>query len=124
MPETGVNTITVPGAVDGWQKLADKFGRKKIKRRPGACRPNRTRRLPRHRMGGDVLERRNRLSARRRCRRKIVFASGSRSQSRRHFHQFRSGRVAATDCGTGRDAFYKGEISKKILETISSVTGA
>ena len=31
MPQTGVHTITVPGAVDGWQKLADKFGRKKLK---------------------------------------------------------------------------------------------
>ena len=30
MPQTGVNAITVPGAVDGWQKLADKFGRKKL----------------------------------------------------------------------------------------------
>src|SRR5246127_2473487 len=28
MPQHGVNAITVPGAVDGWQKLADKFGRK------------------------------------------------------------------------------------------------
>src|SRR5207244_894987 len=30
MPKSGVNTIDVPGAVDGWQKLADKFGRKKL----------------------------------------------------------------------------------------------
>jgi gamma-glutamyltranspeptidase / glutathione hydrolase len=30
MPQHGVQTITVPGAVDGWQKLADKFGRKKL----------------------------------------------------------------------------------------------
>src|SRR5215468_10454975 len=30
MPQSGVNTITVPGAVEGWQKLADKFGRKKL----------------------------------------------------------------------------------------------
>jgi len=30
MPQVGVNSITVPGAVDGWQKLADKFGRKKL----------------------------------------------------------------------------------------------
>jgi gamma-glutamyltranspeptidase/glutathione hydrolase len=30
MPQHGVNSITVPGAVDGWQKLADKFGRKKL----------------------------------------------------------------------------------------------
>src|SRR5260370_38071571 len=30
MPQHGVHTITVRGAVDGWQKLADKFGRKKL----------------------------------------------------------------------------------------------
>jgi gamma-glutamyltranspeptidase/glutathione hydrolase len=30
MPQQGVHAITVPGAVDGWQKLADKFGRKKL----------------------------------------------------------------------------------------------
>ncbi len=30
MPESGIHTITVPGTVDGWQKLADKFGRKKL----------------------------------------------------------------------------------------------
>ena len=30
MPQQGVNAITVPGAVDGWQKLTDKFGRKKL----------------------------------------------------------------------------------------------
>lgn len=30
MPQSGVNSITVPGTVDGWQKLVDKFGRKKL----------------------------------------------------------------------------------------------
>jgi len=30
MPQAGANSITVPGTVDGWQKLADKFGRKKL----------------------------------------------------------------------------------------------
>ncbi len=30
MPDRGIHSITVPGAVDGWQKLADKFGRKKL----------------------------------------------------------------------------------------------
>jgi gamma-glutamyltranspeptidase/glutathione hydrolase len=30
MPQQGINAVTVPGAVDGWQKLADKFGRKKL----------------------------------------------------------------------------------------------
>src|SRR5256884_6672303 len=30
MPKSGVNAVTVPGMVDGWQKLAEKFGRKKL----------------------------------------------------------------------------------------------
>src|SRR5712691_5130838 len=30
MPQHGVHAITVPGAVDGWQNLAEKFGRKKL----------------------------------------------------------------------------------------------
>src|SRR5260370_34067669 len=30
MPQQGVKAITVAGGVDGWQKLADKFGRKKL----------------------------------------------------------------------------------------------
>jgi gamma-glutamyltranspeptidase/glutathione hydrolase len=30
MPQQGVNSIIVPGAVDGWQRLAERFGRKKL----------------------------------------------------------------------------------------------
>lgn len=30
MPQKGINAVTVPGTVEGWQKLADKFGRKKL----------------------------------------------------------------------------------------------
>src|SRR5256885_8341979 len=30
MPQSGINAVTVPGMVDGWQKLAEKFGRKKL----------------------------------------------------------------------------------------------
>jgi len=30
MPQAGINSVTVPGMVDGWQKLSEKFGRKKL----------------------------------------------------------------------------------------------
>jgi gamma-glutamyltranspeptidase / glutathione hydrolase len=30
MPQQGVHSVTVPGAVDGWQKLSAKFGRKSL----------------------------------------------------------------------------------------------
>jgi gamma-glutamyltranspeptidase / glutathione hydrolase len=30
MPALGIDSVTVPGAVDGWQKLLDRFGKKKM----------------------------------------------------------------------------------------------
>lgn len=30
MPQSGIHSVTVPGCVDGWQKLLDRFGRKKM----------------------------------------------------------------------------------------------
>jgi gamma-glutamyltranspeptidase / glutathione hydrolase len=30
MPQRGIQAVTVPGAVDGWQKLLDRFGKKKL----------------------------------------------------------------------------------------------
>ena len=37
MPQHGVHAITVPGAVDGWHALAEKFGRKKLSEDLGAA---------------------------------------------------------------------------------------
>src|SRR5258706_14046175 len=30
MPQTGIHSVTVPGAVDGWDKLLKRFGRKRL----------------------------------------------------------------------------------------------
>ena len=30
MPQHGIQSVTVPGAVDGWQKLLERFGKKKL----------------------------------------------------------------------------------------------
>lgn len=30
MPQSGINSVTVPGVVDGWQKLSERFGRRKL----------------------------------------------------------------------------------------------
>jgi gamma-glutamyltranspeptidase/glutathione hydrolase len=30
MPQSGIHSVTVPGCVDGWQKLLDRFGRRKL----------------------------------------------------------------------------------------------
>jgi len=116
MPDSGIHTIYRPGAVDGWQKLADKFGRKKLgedlaarstQRRmaipvtewwrcTGKCRDYcaamncRQLYLPQDRppKTGEVFRTRN--------------LPGSLQQIAEH----------------GRDAFYKGEIARRIMETM------
>ena len=65
MPQTGVHTITVPGAVEGWQKLADKFGRKKLSEDLADRDSDRAKWFPRHGMGGRLLGGKRRLLARR-----------------------------------------------------------
>jgi len=65
MPQQGVNAITVPGAVDGWQKLADKFGRKKTGGRFGRSDSNRPGRVSGSGMDGGVLGGRSGLPAHR-----------------------------------------------------------
>jgi gamma-glutamyltranspeptidase / glutathione hydrolase len=37
MPQAGINSVTVPGVVDGWQKLSERFGRRKLSDDLGAA---------------------------------------------------------------------------------------
>jgi gamma-glutamyltranspeptidase/glutathione hydrolase len=123
MPEHGVNTITVPGAVEGWQELADRFGRKKLADDLAPA-------IKMARDGFPVPE----ITA-------AVwndntdFLRGDSSASATyliHDHAPHTGEVFRNPdlswslqqiAEHGRDAFYKGEIAKKILETIKRHTG-
>ena len=40
MPSHGIESVTVPGAVDGWQKLLDRFGTKKLNEVSGSGHSN------------------------------------------------------------------------------------
>ena len=118
MPQTGVNTITVPGAVDGWQKLADKFGRKKLSDDLAPA-------IQTARAGFPVT--------------KWVamywngatdYLRGDDAAAKLYLpqdHSPKTGDIFTNPdlawslqqiAAHGRDAFYKGDISKKILETI------
>ncbi|HYK39101.1 MAG TPA: gamma-glutamyltransferase, partial [Candidatus Eremiobacteraceae bacterium] len=115
MPRSGVHTIDVPGAVDGWQKLADKFGRKKLSDDLASA-------IRTAREGFPVPE--------------LVAAYWTQNldklreneEATRVYlpkdHAPKTGEVYSNaDLATsleaiangGRDAFYKGEIAKKIL---------
>jgi gamma-glutamyltranspeptidase / glutathione hydrolase len=118
MPQSGVNAITVPGAVEGWQKLAEQFGRKKL---------------------GDDLEAAIELAQSGYPATEWVsmywaanadYLRGDAEASKVYLladHTPKTGEVfrnpdlawSLTQIAEhGRDAFYKGEISKRVLETI------
>src|SRR2546422_5328308 len=118
MPQQGVNAITVPGAVDGWQKLADKFGRKKLAEDLAAA--IRTAQdgfpVPEWTAGYWAAEvdylRRDETAAQ-------TYLPGDRAP--RVGEVFRNPDLAWSlqqIAQHGRDAFYKGEIAAKILESM------
>ena len=123
MPQQGVNAITVPGAVDGWQKLADKFGRKKLAEDLEAA--IRTARdgfpvpewdaaywaLSMNKLRSDENTAKTYLPSDRPPRVGEVFRNANLAGSLEQIAQH------------GRDAFYKGEIAEKILETMKKHGG-
>jgi gamma-glutamyltranspeptidase/glutathione hydrolase len=118
MPQQGIHSVTVPGAVDGWQKLADRFGRKKLSEDLAAA-------IKIAQDGFPVAE----LTA-------GVWAAttdllrGDMAASQTYLIQDHAPRVGEVFRNPdlawslqqisdhGRDAFYKGEIAKKILESM------
>src|ERR1700757_2733761 len=118
MPQTGVNTITVPGVVDGWQKLADKFGRRKLADDLAPA-------IQTARSGFPVTE-----WVAMYWNGATDYLRGDDAAAKLYLPQDRPPKagdifpnpdLAASlqqIAARGRDAFYKGEISKKILETI------
>jgi gamma-glutamyltranspeptidase/glutathione hydrolase len=116
MPQQGVHTITVPGAVDGWQKLADKFGRKKLAEDLAAAIRTAQDGFPvtewaasywgpeTDRLRGDQAA-------------SSVYLPGDHAP--RVGDLFRNADLAWSlqqIAAHGRDAFYKGEISARLLE--------
>lgn len=118
MPVTGVNTITVPGAVEGWQKLADKFGRKKLSEDLQPA-------IQTAQNGYPVTEWVAAYWAS-----EVDYLRGDAEAAKVYLpndHAPKLGEIfrnpdlahSLQQIGEhGRDAFYKGEISKHILETI------
>jgi gamma-glutamyltranspeptidase/glutathione hydrolase len=118
MPQQGVNSITVPGAVDGWQKLADKFGRKKLGEDLAAA-------IHAAQEGFPVPEWDAAYWAL-----SINYLRTDEAATKTYLPEDRAPRVGevfrnpdlAWSLGQiaqhGRDAFYRGEIARKILESM------
>ena len=118
MPQQGVNSITVPGAVDGWQKLADKFGRKKLGEDLAAAIRTAQEGFPVPEWDAAYWA----LS--------VNYLRTVEAATKAYLPEDRAPRVGevfrnpdlAWSLGQiaqhGRDAFYKGEIARKILESM------
>jgi gamma-glutamyltranspeptidase/glutathione hydrolase len=118
MPQSGVNAITVPGAVDGWQKLADKFGRKKLSEDLAAAANTAQNGFPvtewvaTYWAGATDLLRGDEAATR-------LYLPNDRPPKTGEL--FRNPDLAWSlqqIAAHGRDAFYTGEISSRILEAM------
>jgi len=115
MPQAGIHSVTVPGMVDGWQKLSDKFGRKKLAEDLSAAVATARNGFPVPEMdaaywnsGVDLL-RSNEAASR-------LYLPGDRAP--RVGEIFKNEDLASSlqqIAEHGRDAYYKGEIGRKIL---------
>jgi len=118
MPQQGGNAITVPGAVDGWQKLADKFGRKKLAEDLAAAIRTAQDGFPVPEWTGEVDYLRTDEAATK------TYLPGDRAP--KVGEVFRNPDLAWSleqIAQHGRDAFYKGEIAAKILESMRRHSG-
>ncbi len=123
MPQRGVHSITVPGAVDGWQKLADKFGRKKLAEVLAPA-------IRAAEEGFPVTEWVSSIWAPNAdLLRNDEAAAGTyliQDHTPKVGEVFRNADLAWSlrqIAQHGRDAFYKGEIAKKILEAMKRHNG-
>jgi len=124
MPQSGINSVTVPGMVDGWQKLADKFGRKKLKDDLEAAIRIAQDGFPVPEWDAaywavevDLLRRDDAATK--------LYLPGDHAP--KVGEVFKNAELAASlreIAEKGRDAFYKGEISKKILDAEKRHDGA
>jgi gamma-glutamyltranspeptidase / glutathione hydrolase len=118
MPQKGVHAITVPGAVDGWQKLSDKFARKKLAEDLAPA-------IRTAQEGFPVPEWNALYWAA-----EVDYLRGDENATKTYLPQDRPPKLGEVfrnpDLATslqqiaaqGRNAFYKGPISSKILDTM------
>ena len=115
MPQKGINAVTVPGAVEGWQKLADKFGRKKLAEDLAAAIFTAREGFPVPEMdsaywaGAVDLLRANEAASK-------TYLPGDRAPKTGEIFKNEDLAWSLQQIAEhGRDAFYKGEIARKIL---------
>jgi gamma-glutamyltranspeptidase/glutathione hydrolase len=123
MPHGGVHAITVPGAVDGWQKLADKFGRKKLNEDLAAAIRTAEEGFPVPEWTAAYWAAELDLLRSDEAASKVYLPNDHAPRVGEVFHNADLAWSLQQIAEHGRDAFYKGEIAKKILEAMRHHNG-
>jgi gamma-glutamyltranspeptidase/glutathione hydrolase len=116
MPQQGINAVTVPGMVDGWQKLADKFGRKKLREDLDAAIRIAQDGFPVPEWDAAYWAAEVDLLRTDDASTKLYLAGDHAPKVGDIFRNQELAASLSEIAEHGRDAFYKGEISKKILD--------
>jgi gamma-glutamyltranspeptidase/glutathione hydrolase len=123
MPQSGVNTITVPGAVDGWQKLAEKFGRKKLSDDLAAAISTAQNGYPITEWVAGYWAAEVDLLRSDEAATKLYLPNDRPPKTGELFRNHDLANSLQQIAAHGRDAFYAGEISTHILEAIKRHNG-
>ncbi len=123
MPRTGIHTVTVPGAVDGWKKLHSRFGKLAWKDLFGSAVYYADQGFPVTEMmqaywkGGPAP-----LAAQEESRR-VFLPAGRAPEIGEIFRNRDLAQAMRLIADQGPDAFYKGDIAKAILRTSDKLGG-
>ena len=123
MPQFGINSVTVPGAVDGWQKLHDRWGKLPWRDlfQPAIFYADHGYPVPE--IVGGIWKTERKELMRDPESRKVFLVD---DQAPEVGHVFRNPEIAhalTLIAAQGESAYYKGEIAKAILKTSSELGG-
>lgn len=123
MPDSGIHSVTVPGCVDGWQKLLDRFGRKRMRdvlapaiRLADEGFPV-TEIFSSYWVASEKKLRQNQNAAR------TYLPDGRAPMPGEMFRNADLARAYRQIAKHGRKAFYEGEIAKRILKCSADLGG-
>jgi gamma-glutamyltranspeptidase/glutathione hydrolase len=115
MPQEGINSVTVPGAVEGWAKLAEKFGRKRLAEDLSAAIATARNGFPVPEMDAAYWAMKVDMLRSNEAASKLYLAGDQPPKVGDIFRNEDLAWSLQQIAERGRDAYYKGEIARKIV---------
>jgi gamma-glutamyltranspeptidase/glutathione hydrolase len=123
MPQDGVDTITVPGAVDGWFSLLERFGTQKIDHILGSAIDYAEKGFPVSEIIANEWQEQSARLARNPWAARTYLPDGRAPVHSQIAFNKNLGATLRLIATAGRKAFYEGEIAAKIADTVRTLGG-